>query len=95
LAAPFTEKLVFHTDLGGLHLQWLSWPHEEQNLHDDKRFEGIQIALRDSVKRKGDSHLLCGAPFGPFRQKVAVTFSPDIIYCHLVPNGVGIISNKE
>jgi hypothetical protein len=24
--------------------------------------------------QKGDSHLLCEAPFGPFRQKVAVTF---------------------
>src|SRR3989339_1300409 len=24
---------------------------------------------------KGDSHLLCEAPGGPFRQKVAVTFS--------------------
>jgi hypothetical protein len=24
--------------------------------------------------QKGDSHLLCKAPFGPFRQKVAVTF---------------------
>jgi hypothetical protein len=26
------------------------------------------------VVQKGDSHLLCEAPFGPFRQKVAVTF---------------------
>ena len=25
-------------------------------------------------RKKGDSHLLCEAPFGPFRQKVAVTF---------------------
>jgi hypothetical protein len=24
--------------------------------------------------QKGDSHLLCEAPFGPFWQKVAVTF---------------------
>ncbi len=26
------------------------------------------------MKEKGDSHLLCEAPEGPFRQKVAVTF---------------------
>ncbi len=26
------------------------------------------------MKEKGDSHLLCKAPVGPFRQKVAVTF---------------------
>jgi hypothetical protein len=28
-----------------------------------------------ATRRKGDRHLLCKAPFGPFRQKVPVTFS--------------------
>ena len=27
--------------------------------------------------KKGDRHLLCGAPFGPLRQKVPVTFFPS------------------
>jgi hypothetical protein len=31
--------------------------------------------LAQSWEGKGDSHLLCEVPFGPFRQKVAVTFS--------------------
>jgi hypothetical protein len=43
-----------------------------------------QKALHGSGKKKGDRHLLCGAPFGPFRQKVPVTFSPGIMHGHLV-----------
>src|SRR5437868_5681185 len=45
-------------------------------------FEAAPHPWRDYLTRaalqmggkKGDSHLLCEAPFGPFRQKVAVTF---------------------
>jgi hypothetical protein len=33
------------------------------------------------IMRKGDSHLLCEAPEGPFRQKVAVTFSAHATFC--------------
>jgi len=34
-----------------------------------------QGAFRGEGEGKGDGHLLCKAPEGPFRQKVTVTFS--------------------
>jgi hypothetical protein len=40
------------------------------------------------VRKKGDSHLLCAAPFGPLRQKVAVTFFPMHEYVKKIDNPV-------
>src|SRR3989304_1665798 len=44
------------------------------------------------IAGKGDRRLLCGAPFGPFRQKVPVTFSglattppPPNLFLHRFP----------
>ena len=36
------------------------------------------MTLREFGK-EGDGHVLCEAPFGPFRQEVAVTFCPPRI----------------
>jgi hypothetical protein len=39
----------------------------------------------EGLSRKGDSHLLCEAPEGPFRQKVAVTFSGHTNQHSIIP----------
>ena len=68
--ATLGEGPVWH--VGGQRLYWVDILEGKLHVHDPA---GQAVNAPVQPHGKGDSHLLCEAPEGPCRQKVAVTFS--------------------
>jgi hypothetical protein len=74
-AAADLRPAVVCDDVDGLSIDGLDaklWPGAEPAL----RLRAYPKTRVGAGRGKGDRHLLCEAPEGPFRQKVPVTFSP-------------------